>query len=107
MEYRVPKESDFILFLAPDTQLRIRFRHDRSVIYEFLVQLETELDGEWRPVVRYDSAQGQPHRDTIDKLGREVNKQWISGSFNDVLTSGMKDIRHNWRRYVRAFREET
>jgi len=106
LEYPVPKESDFVLFLDPDTQLRIRFRQDRNAVLEFLVQLETMSEGEWRAVVRYDSAHGQPHRDILDQQGREVRKQWLPGSFNDVLTLGIKDLRQDWRRYVRAFKED-
>lgn len=102
----MPKESDFVLFLDPNTPLRIRFRQDRNVVLEFLVQLEAMSDSEWRAVVRYDSAHGRPHRDILDRRGREVSKQWLPGSFNDVLTLGIKDLRQDWRRYVNAFNEE-
>lgn len=105
VEHPVPKESDFVLFLEPGVQLRIRFIQHRNDVLDFLVQLEALSDGVWRAVVRYDSAHGRPHRDILDRQGREVSKEWLPGTFNDVLTAGILDLRLDWRRYIEAYRE--
>jgi hypothetical protein len=46
-----------------------RYRHyhvlDKRTIKEFTIQYEAEIDGVWREIVRYDTAHGQPHKDSL------------------------------------------
>lgn len=91
----MPNERDHVIPLGYEARLRVRFRKDGSHITEFVVQLEARLDDEWTPVVRYDTAHGRPHVDTIDRWGREVDKRWLEGSLNETLTQGIRDVRTN------------
>lgn len=50
-------------------QLRARIATERGQVIEFMMQYETWINGEWRPVVRCDSAHGQAHRDLLDPRG--------------------------------------
>ena len=47
--------------------LRVRFLTDRGVVRRFTVQYEAVVDGTTYPVVRWDTAHGYVHRDTLDK----------------------------------------
>ena len=58
----------------PASRLRVTAHKDRGEIMEFIVQYETVILGEWRPVVRYDTAHGFAHKDIIRASG-EVVKQ--------------------------------
>ena len=102
----MPDERDFLIILAEDARLRVRFRRDRNEITEFIVQLETWLGGEWLAVVRYDNAHGRPHLDILDRWGREKQKHWLPETNNDVLTEGMNDIRQHWEQHLSRFIEE-
>jgi hypothetical protein len=99
-------ERDFTEPLAENVRLRARFRTDRRMVVEFVVQLEVYLNGEWRAVIRYDNAHGKPHLDILDRWGRQKHKHWIVGSNNQILTEGMNDIRLHWVQYVSRFVEE-
>lgn len=101
----MPDDRDYSYELAEGVRLRGRFRRNRGLITEFVIQLETVLGDEWLPVVRYDSAHGRPHRDRMDRWGREIEKRWLSMSNNEALTAGTADIKQNWKRYIAQFRE--
>lgn len=102
----MPDERDFLIILAENVRMTVRFRRDRHEIREFVVQLETSLASEWLAVVRYDNAHGRPHLDILDRWGREKQKYWLSETTNDVLTEGMIDIRQHWKEYLSRFVEE-
>jgi hypothetical protein len=53
-----------------------RYRHwhvwDRGRVVEFLIQYEAFIVGQWHPVIRYDTAHGQLHRDTLHPDGTQT-----------------------------------
>ena len=55
-----PEETD---------RLRVIARKDKGEILEFVAQYEALISGEWRPVVRYDTAHGFAHKDIIKANG--------------------------------------
>jgi hypothetical protein len=70
----------------------------------FTVQLECWLDDEWRPVMRYDTAHDQAHRDTLDWFGRVVGKLWLPAEldYNSALSEAIRDLSE----HARTHREE-
>jgi len=69
-------EIEYLFYLtAGETdRLRVTARKDKSEILQFVVQYETVISGEWRPVVRYDTAHGFAHKDVM-KANGEIVKQ--------------------------------
>ena len=83
--------------------VRVRFITDNGRVVSFMVQYETVVDGERRPVVRYDSAHGIPHRDILSRSGSS-DMRWVVGmSFGDAMTAGLHDIKAHWQRYRRQY----
>ena len=78
---------------------RVQFTTSRGRVTKFVVQLEVQTGSEWRPVVRYNTAHGRPHRD-LYRLDGSITKQWLDMSFNDALTYAIREIKDNWRRYA-------
>jgi len=102
-------EREFLIYLDPENRL-CRYRHYHTSngreIVEFRIQLEILTDGEWQPVVRYDTAHGKPHRDILHPNG-EQTKEWFEGyAAAEVLTIGQKDIMENWLTYRKRFMKE-
>jgi hypothetical protein len=62
------------------------------------VQLEVLLEGEWRPVIRYDTSHRFAHRDLYRRRGRVV-KSDLKMSFEEALTHALDDLRENWASY--------
>ncbi len=69
-------EREFVIYLDVLNQNRYRHWHirERGQIVEFRIQYETLIAGEWHPVVRYDSAHGQPHRDILHRDGAQTKE---------------------------------
>lgn len=101
-----PRERRFEVGLGePGEVLRFRFSTIRGRVIDFVVQYETVLDGEPVTVVRYDTAHGFPHRDTMDARGRQVSKEVLLLSHDEALQFATIDLRMHWRRYRARFLE--
>jgi hypothetical protein len=86
-----------------DNALRVQFESERGQIVRFIVQLECQFaeDGVWIAVVRYDTAHGYAHRDTMHPFKREEKERMAMQDYNDAFTLAMADIvdkRHDYRR---------
>jgi len=66
---------------------------------EFAVQYEIRLGGEWRPVVRYDTAHGFAHRDLFSEKGECVKTPLEMTDLNMALTFAESDLKTNWQWY--------
>lgn len=102
-------KREFVVYLDPDQRLnRYRHRHEweRGQIAEFRIQYEALIEGEWRAIVRYDSAHGSPHKDILHPDGTET-KEWFTFYSNaQVLTIGQRDIMENWPLYRARYEKE-
>ena len=60
-------EKEFLIYLDEMQENRYRYWHlwVQGEIVEFRIQYEAFIAGHWHPIVRYDSAHGQPHRDVL------------------------------------------
>lgn len=67
-----------------------------------MVQLEVEVDNEWRPVVRYDTAHGFAHIDRFTRHGKVV-KERLSLTYAETLTRAERDIKQKWAAYREKF----
>ncbi len=89
-----------------DNILRIRFELDRGQVLPFVAQLECLFeDSGWLPVVRYDTAHGFAHRDTM-RPNEETEKTEISvRSYKEGLNYAIDDIKANWQAYRWRYEE--
>ena len=95
-------EREFMIYLDPEERLN-RYRHyhvwEHGSIAEFRIQYEAMIEEKWHAIVRYDSAHGNPHKDTLHPDGSET-KEWFTFYSNaEVLTIGQRDIMENWPTY--------
>jgi len=60
-------ETSYVINLSPDGKNRYRHYHvsEKRQIIEFRIQYEAYLEGQWRAIVRYDTAHGSAHRDVM------------------------------------------
>ena len=83
--------------------LHDRKRHEHTTVQgkvvRFMVQYETFVEGEWRPVVRYDNAHGFPHVDRILPDGGVKKIPLLATDLAEALTVADQDVEENWERY--------
>ena len=100
------REGPFFRALGEGAQRRLELVREGKKILDFLVQLEieTEEPGTWRPIVRYDTAHGIPHRDQYNREGRQ-RKEFLDARFDiftgyrDIVEEALQDIAERWSVY--------
>ena len=84
-----------------------RKRHEHVTnqgrVIRFVVQYETFVEGEWHPVVRYDTAHGLPHMDRILSDGTTEKIPLPIKDLGEALTFADRDVDENWERYKETY----
>jgi len=100
--------------IADRVQIRTAFTTEHGEVVRFVVQLEYWLNGEWKPVVRYDHDQEAPgshdvseeglHTD-IYRDGEKVDAKDVTGPIQpaDAFNYAEEDLRENVKRYIKRF----
>ena len=91
--------------VADEVRIRCWYRRRRKRIVRYTVQLEIYHARRWQAVVRYDTAHGFCHRDTIHADGSQDKSPVFFGDANETFTRAIEDMRENWdahrARYLR------
>ncbi|MBW7919911.1 MAG: hypothetical protein H3C52_11495 [Anaerolineales bacterium] len=96
----------YVYAFDDNNALRVRFELERGRVLSFVVQLECYfVDHGWLPVVRYDTAHGFAHRDTIHPRREAEKKAMPVGSYEEGLSFAENDLKSNWREYRRRYEE--
>ena len=100
-------DIEFFRQLKTGDVIRVRLNVERGQVTAFTSQLETFVADRGRPVVRYDSAHGQPHRDLLDWDGRVIDKFWLSPTLSNkqAVRFAEQDLSENGAPYREAFLE--
>ena len=74
---------------------------------KFSVQLEIFFQEKWQPFIRYDTAHGFAHKDSITPDG-QVNKIPMPGymDYSECLDLAEADLLNNWQIYQEKFLKE-
>jgi len=97
------KEKIFIRWLGVEDRSRQVVTLEEGEVIKFVVQYEILIAGEWRPVVRYDTAHGFSHKDLLSPAGETEKKIAVSSSYNEAFTNAEMDIKLNWQRYKEEY----
>jgi hypothetical protein len=101
-------EKSFIVYLGDSDRDRYRLVCivEKGVVTIFCVQYEAFIQGEWHPIVRYDTAHGFPHRDLLHPERAQDKTEYPGRTRAEVLTIGQEDIKRNWRAHRARYEEE-
>jgi len=87
--------------------LNDRKRHEHVVdqgrVIQFVVQYEIFIEGQWYPVLRYDTAHGFPHVDRIRANGTVEKVPLFTTDLGEALTFADQDIDEHWERYKEQY----
>jgi len=100
------QEIEYLIYLNSELtdRLRVYAQKEKGTIGEFVVQYEAlMISGEWRAVVRYDTAHGFAHKDIMTAKGREIKQPLFFESYNLAFTYATLDLKANWKNYKRNF----
>ena len=100
------KKLEFVIPFSSQDRYRHYHLSVKGQVIEFSVQFETFINGEWFPVVRYDTSHGFAHRDLLNIKGIKRKTPLFATDNNDALTFAENDIKDNWEVYKQRFLEE-
>ena len=101
----VNNETEYIIRLGLFDRYRHRHVKIKGRIVFFAVQYETKVEGQWHPIVRYDTAHGFAHRDLFDIHGNVVKTPLFISDYNDALSFAESDLKANWYNYKKRYLE--
>ncbi len=96
--YRV----DFTL----DDLMRVRFTTEKGRVTRFVVQYQALIEGAWKAVVRFDTAHGYAHKDTLHPDGSKEKQSLFILTYGQALTNAIADIMANWSKYRQTYEKE-
>jgi hypothetical protein len=80
------------------------FTDKRGKVVDYTVLYLATIEDRILPVVRYDSAHGYPHRDTLDWDGHVVDKHWTPlQPLPIALNQAIEEVKTHWHEYFEAF----
>lgn len=84
----------------------MRYLKDRGRILRFILQLETLIDQDWTPIVRYDNAHQFVHRDDLKPDGSQVKTPPMMFADNEeAFNVALRDLRTNYRFYIYRYEQ--
>ena len=94
--------TEYVIPLGENARKRHYLEAVKGKVTGFVVQMEVFHIGQWRAVVRYDSAHGVAHRHRYYLDGTQARAD-VDLKFNEALMLADEDIKENWRIDQKAF----
>lgn len=88
--------------LGQGARKRHYHKAERGKVIDFMVQLEVQVGGEWKEVIRYDCTHNFAHMDRYDLEGKR-KKDDLELNYEEALTLADTDINDNWEKYQQRF----
>jgi hypothetical protein len=95
-------EKEYLILLDVDARKRHYHVAEAGRVIKFVIQLEINIGGVWKEVIRYDCAHDYTHKDCYNKSG-ECRKINLYLDYEDALTMADDDINENWEIYREKF----
>ena len=95
-------EKTYTRDLGEGARKRHYHKTEKGKVIYFAVQLEVELEGKWKPVIRDDCSHDFAHIDRYNNKGKKI-KDNIYLTYEESLTLADEDININWELYKEKF----
>ena len=99
------REKEYLKYLdrSENERLRLKIKTDKGKVIDMVVQYETKIKEQWKPVVRYDCAHGFFHRDIIYPSGDKEKKAIAIRDLETALSYAEQDIKDHWDLYKEKY----
>ena len=79
--------------------IRIVFDRIGKEVVQFAVQYLASIEGEWQPLVRFDTAHGRPHMDISHPDGSQETRELPFDNYNTALSYAINHVKTRWQFY--------
>lgn len=95
--------------LTQDDEILVHLEREGSTVVKFSVQYRAWIQGEWQPIVRFDTAHGYAHKDICYPDGTQETQELKLDDYGLALTQALRDVKVRWEfyreRYERWYNE--
>lgn len=95
-------KTEYLLYYNENARKRHLHKTEKGNVVQFMVQLEVKVEGQWKPVIRYDCAHDISHGDRYNRKGDQT-KEELNLPYGEALTLADEDIDDNWEIYIFEF----
>ncbi|MFW6275637.1 MAG: DUF7718 family protein [bacterium] len=98
-------KKEFYIYLGNKLtdRIRVKFKKEKGVITDLVLQYEALIAEKWHAVVRYDCAHGFFHRDLLKPNGEKEKKVIDIPDLNTAFTFARQDIEDRWKWYKEQY----
>jgi len=101
----MPKKY-FVIELTAEIEIHVYIETFNGLVVSYVVKLLLRDRKKYHEVIRFDSAHGCPHKDTIDEKGNVIRKTWFEFLDNQQgLDMSIKDIKDNFELYIERYKK--
>jgi hypothetical protein len=98
--------KDYRIWIDEATYIVVDLLLVKGRLISFVVRLMWLADQQEHNILRYDTAHGTPHRDTLGRRFGLLRKDWYPDLPLDiVLQRGIQDCKENHENYIAQFKE--
>ena len=84
-------------------RLRVRLKTQNGKLIDIVFQYETNIDGKWYPIVRYDCSHGFFHRDALSPDGKKEKYEIAIENLKIAASYAEQDIKDRWEWYKEKY----
>ena len=84
---------------SPFDKAEVRLETEGGRVRKFAVQYLALIDDDWTPIVRYDNAHGEGHRDRLHPDGTKDTNDLNLYDLEETFEFALRDIRLFWEDY--------
>ncbi len=105
MSLRKPqrRSEDFKVTLTEDDEILVHLERAGRVVVMFGVQYRARIRGEWRAIVRFDTAHGHAHQDVCYPDGSQDTRELDLDDYGVALTHALRDVKARWEFYRQRY----
>lgn len=89
--------TEYTSFLTDIDRISVRIERNRHSVTSFSVQYEALINSRWRKIVRYDSADGFPHRHIFHADKKEYRQLMSVVDNNEALSEALTIIKKKFQ----------
>jgi hypothetical protein len=91
------RDEEYTNMLTDVDRVKVRQRREGRRVLGFSVQYEALIKSRWRKIVRFDSADGSPHRHIFHAGGTEYRLQMFHSDNNDAFTEATTVVKRTFQ----------
>ena len=93
------RRTQYRINLSFTDRIEVVFDRIGKEIVQFAVQYLANIQGEWQPIVRFDTAHGRPHMDISHPDGSQETRELAFDSYNTALSYAIHHAKSRWQFY--------